>query len=297
MYLCYVDESGTADLNDNSTHFVLVGVSLPIWFWRTADQEVSAIAKRYGLDGIEIHTAWMLRPYLEQRKIPNFENMDVAERRSAVQRARAAELNRLRKAKRSNAYAQTKKNYRKTEEYTHLTFKQRVDFIVDIATAVGKWDYAHIFAECIDKMHFDSSRTGRSIDEQAFEQVISRFEQYIRRVGPDETTKGIVVHDNNESVARKHTALMRSFHAKGTLWTAIDRIIETPMFVDSKLTSMVQMADLCSFAIRRYLEQKDDSIFNLIYQRADRIGQKVVGIRHFTNLSCACKVCVGHRPH
>jgi hypothetical protein len=152
MYLCYVDESGTPDLNDNSTHFVLVGVSLPIWFWRTADQEVNSIAKRYDLDGVEIHTAWMLRSYLEQRKIPNFEHLNAAERRSAVNRARAAELNRLRKAKRSSAYTQAKKNYRKTEEYIHLTHKQRVDFILDIATAIGNWNYAHIFAECIDKL-------------------------------------------------------------------------------------------------------------------------------------------------
>jgi hypothetical protein len=295
MYLCYVDESGTTELTDNSTHFVLVGVSLPIWFWRTADQEVGAISKKYDLDGVEIHTAWMLRPYLEQRKIPNFESLAAADRRSAVSRARAAELIRLRKAKQSNTYNQTKKNFRKTEEYTHLTFQQRGEFIVDIATAISGWPHAGIFAECIDKMHFDANRAGKSIDEQAFEQIISRFERYIRRVGHNTNIKGVVVHDNNESVARKHTALMRKFHAEGTLWTSVDRIIETPMFVDSKLTRMVQMADLCSFAIRRYLEHKDPSLFNIIYKRADRIKSNVVGMRHFTNQNCSCMVCEGHK--
>ena len=47
------------------------------------------------------------------------------------------------------------------------------------------------------------------------------------------------MHANNETVARKHTGMMRSFHATGTLWTNIDCIIETPVFVDSNLTRMV----------------------------------------------------------
>ena len=107
---------------------------------------------------------------------------------------------------------------------------------------------------------------------------------------------GLLVHDNNQTVARRHTELMRRFHREGTLWTRIDRLIETPLFVDSGLTRMVQVADLCAYALRRYLENHETALFARIFQRAHRIQNRVVGVRHFTNTSCACEICRAHRP-
>lgn len=43
--------------------------------------------------------------------------------------------------------------------------------------------------------------------------------------------------------------LMKRFHNNGTLWAKVKNIIETPLFVDSELASMVQIADLCSYSI------------------------------------------------
>ena len=74
--------------------------------------------------------------------------------------------------------------------------------------------------------------------------------------------------DDNETVKRKHTQRMRDFHRKGTLWTSIERIIETPLFVDSQLTSMVQIADLCSYSLRQFVEKGETTLFNKIYARA-----------------------------
>ena len=96
-------------------------------------------------------------------------------------------------------------------------------------------------------------------------------------------------------MARKHTDLMRSFHANGTLWHKINHIIETPLFVDSRLTSMVQIADLCSYAIRRYIENGEESLFNKVFKIADNSGKYVVGARHFTDHSCKCTICTSHR--
>jgi hypothetical protein len=103
------------------------------------------------------------------------------------------------------------------------------------------------------------------------------------------------VHDNNETVAKKHTRLMRRFHREGTLWTRIERLIETPLFVDSSLTRLVQIADLCGYALRRYLENGETDLFTRIFPRADRRGSVVVGVRHFTVSSCQCEICKGHR--
>lgn len=88
---------------------------------------------------------------------------------------------------------------------------------------------------------------------------------------------------------------MKGFLKRGTLWTAVTNIIETPLFVNSELTSMVQIADLCAYALRRYLENGEDELFNLILQRADRKREVVVGVRHFTDQSCTCSICAVHR--
>ncbi len=71
--------------------------------------------------------------------------------------------------------------------------------------------------------------------------------------------------------------------------------VETPLFVDSQLTGMVQIADICSYALRRYLENGENELFDKVFKRADRRGKATVGIRHFTTDGCSCSICSGHR--
>ncbi len=298
MHLCYIDESGTSSIPGNTSHFILAGISIPIYHWRDADREISRILARVGLSDAEVHTAWVLRNYPEQSKIPNFEGLNWDARRSAVERYRTTHLLNLQKQQKIKTYKQIKKNYIKTSSYIHLTRDERRQLISDIATCVGNWGFARLFAECIDKTHFDQSRTRRTVDEQAFEQIVSRFEQYLVKTDTgngQNNNYGVLVHDNNQTVAKKHTELMRHFHQQGTLWTNITHLIETPLFVDSELTRMVQVADLCSYALRRYLENREEGLFNQIFQRADRFHNTVVGVRHYSDMSCTCKICQAHK--
>ena len=159
---------------------------------------------------------------------------------------------------------------------------------------IGSWGSVRIFGEAIDKPFYNPSKARLGIDEQALEQLVSRFEQFlaIRSATHDSIVElGALIHDNNDTVAKKHTTLMKGFHSKGTFWREISHIIETPLFVDSELTSMVQLADLCSFAIRRYCENNEDDLFKRIAPRFDRKDGKIVGFRHFTSESCKCILC------
>jgi hypothetical protein len=293
---CYMDESGTSSIPGNTSHFVLVGVSIPIWHWRDADRDITNVLARYDLAEDEFHTAWLLRKYLEQSQIPNFAGLDRAARRSAIQRRRTAELLRLQRSPDAGPYRQTKKTYKHTEPYIHLTFAERLTAAQDVADAVARWGFARLFAECIDKVHFDPKRAGRTVDEQAFEQVVTRFDRYLTNIQEPGASQnfGLLVHDNNESVAKRHTELMRRFHQQGTLFGQINRIIETPLFVDSKLTRMVQIADLCAYALRRFVENREMNLFKRIFARADRVGSRTVGVRHFTGLGCGCPICDAH---
>lgn len=297
MHLCYIDESGTSSIPGNTSHFILAGLAIPIWHWSHSDEELNSIKRRYSLEDAEIHTAWIIRKYYEQTRIKGFDSLNHEQRRYEVKKLRKSNLLQLQRSNKNKAYRQTQKNYRKTEAYIHLTFEERQKFISEIADRVSNWGFARLFAECIDKIYFDPGRNIRSVDEQAFEQVVSRFEHFLQSIDYSASNKsyGLLIHDNNETVAAKHTKFMQHFHSHGTLWTEIERIIETPLFVDSKLTGLVQIADLCAYSLRRYLENQETWLFNKIFKRADRKNNIVVGVRHFSDSDCGCQICVTHK--
>ncbi|MBN2541258.1 DUF3800 domain-containing protein [bacterium] len=292
MYLCYLDESGTSDIPGNTSHFILAGLAIPADRWKDCDNAIFNLKKKWSLIDTEIHTAWLLRPYIEQTKITDFEKLNYKQRKSAVDTYRKQELYRLQKIGKTT-YHRIKKNFRKTNDYVHLTLNERRTVISEFTEIIQSWGFARLFAECIDKVHFDPTRTNVTVDEQAFEQVVSRFEHFLQIISKSESdiVMGMLIHDNNETLAKKLTNLMQTFHKKGTLWTRIKNIIETPLFVDSQLTCMVQAADVCSYSLRRYLENGEEGFFNNIFDRADRKDNKVVGVRHFARDDCDCMIC------
>lgn len=127
--------------------------------------------------------------------------------------------------------------------------------------------------------------------ELAFEQVLTRFQAFLAL----KNDVGIVVHDNNVTAAPRLTKLTRKFHLVGTLYRNIDNIIETPLFVDSSLTSMVQMADLCAYALRRFIENGERKLWSIVEPRVDRKNKVSVGLRHYTGKRpCSCQICLDH---
>jgi hypothetical protein len=234
--------------------------------------------------------------------------MDWDERRSQVARLRVAEIHRVRKLGIAKRNAQLKKVYRHTDPYIHLTLSERGRLAIDIAEAISKWDWAVLIASCIDKSIFISkTRRPDQVNEFAFADIIRLFAEFLKEAegfgsiaegGSDHKAPwseyGLVVHDNNPTVARKHTQQMRfirEFH--GT----IDRIIETPLFVDSSLTRMIQLADLWGYMLRRYVENAEASLFSILYSRQNTM---IGGVRypiprarvdHFAEPTCPCLIC------
>lgn len=285
MYICYLDESGTPELSGSTDHFTLLGLAVPAETWKARDADVDRIKVRYGLADAEIHTAWMLRDYPEQRVVPNFDSLDENQKRRAVLGVRALNLGRARSLKQQKAL---QKNYRKTEEYVHLTRAERIACVNDLADMVGSWRDARAFADCQTKAHM----VGADCFDIAFEQVVSRFDIFLRNAGG---RSGLLVQDNNPTMAQRLTDAMRKYHRNGTLWTQIHQIIETPLFVDSRLTAMVQLADLCAYATRRYFDNGERALFDRISPIFDRNAGRLVGLRHYTaRYQCRCDICMQH---
>lgn len=258
--------------------------------WKRRDADLDHVKTKHRLAGVEIHTAWMMRNYPEQSRIAGFESLSDLDRRAAVGRERRIDI--AKAALRGPKAAKTlRKNYQQTDAYLHLTHAERVTAIRDIADAVGSWDEAWLFGDAeLKAVH---TGTPERLFAYAFEQVVSRFHHYLEYYSQEAV--GLIVQDNNETAARHLTNLMRRFHDRGTTWVQIPRIIETPLFVDSRLTGMVQLADLCAYATRRFFENGETDLFDRIYPRFDRVNGRLVGLRHFTSKTpCSCRVCVDH---
>jgi hypothetical protein len=144
MRICYLDESGTPDKGDQSKHFVYAGIAIPEASWKSKDNQISVIKEKYGLSGKEIHTAWILRKYLEQVKIPNFESYTWEQRKAESKKFRLQHLNEV------EIYSPSKKKnllkeYKETLQYAHLSLSERNNLIYELCDLIATWNDSRIF--------------------------------------------------------------------------------------------------------------------------------------------------------
>jgi len=240
--------------------------------------------KYYNLQDVEIHTAWMLRKYIEQGITPDFKMMNYEERIKFVESERKKRLLYISATNTSNKLKSIKKEYRKTKKYIHLTIEERNEFISEIARAISNWYDSFTFAYCIDKSAFGMEPPKYPPYEEAFMMITTSFQRFLE----EKNEQGLIIQDNNENMKRRLHSLSKFFHKKGTLFTKLNNIVETPLFVDSEITTMIQIADIVSYGIRRYLDNNENNIFSYIYRRAygippDKLAEKFeeIGERKF----------------
>ncbi len=293
MHVIYVDESGTPELDPNSDHFVIAGLSIPLREWKAHDAQLRKLLNARRLGTAEIHTAFMARRYPEQQRIPGFAVLSDDKRREAVTIERKKDLAKA-ALKGDTAVQSLRKNYSKTAAYIHLTHDERIAILRETADALAGWDDARLFGDAHSKTTISADQRLRS-REFGLEQVTTRFNAYLENVhGADALS--LMIHDQHQAESTKLTELFRKWHRDGTSYTKIPHIAETPLFVDSSLTAMIQVVDLVAYAVRRFFDRGDTDLFNRIYGRFDRTPAGVlVGLRHYTAKSpCTCRVCKDH---
>ncbi len=290
MHMCYLDESGTVDLSDSSQTFVLLGLAIPANCWKSYEQKFAKTKQRFGLGEQEIHVAWMNRRYSEQDAIHQFETLDWSARRAEVQKVRDSII----ATASSKAAKVLRKEFKATEAYIHLTRRERYGCLLALANTIGRLSGIKLFAEAVNKKFFAARCPQSPLFEFAFTELLHRYHSFLERKQQQTSGEvfGMVVQDRNDGVSKRITDLAMEYHRNGTGWTKIDRIIETPLFVDSKLTSMVQMADLCSYSLRRMIDHQDFDLFSRVWKRFDSVDGNIVGANHYAEVACKCKLCV-----
>lgn len=138
--------------------------------------------------------------------------------------------------------------------------------------------------------------------QYAFEEICNRFNLYLqryyhRRGGKNEDKqRGLVVMDHSH-YEQTLQALATEYRVNGTRWGHLRNLAEVPLFVDSKASRLVQLADLIAFAMWRYYEHQDGRFFEPIISRFDSDGGVIHGLVHYrpSNQNCHCPACMSRR--
>jgi hypothetical protein len=179
VYLLYVDESGVEQLSGGTSHFVLLGLAVRADNWRQLDGNINRIKMQYALSGAEVHTAWMLREYAEQG-VAGFDKLSYADRRIAAESRMKSRAGVFGVRGNQKAIKSYRRYWRAIRPYLHLTHAERRSCLLAMATEVGRCGTTRILADAISKTDFDYSQRLTPY-EMAFEQVLTRFDQMLRR--------------------------------------------------------------------------------------------------------------------
>lgn len=128
---------------------------------------------------------------------------------------------------------------------------------------------------------------------RAFEEICSRFDLFLQRLHHRrDTQRGLLVLDKS-TYETTLQGMARDFRANGHRWGRLRNLSEVPLFVDSKATRMIQLADLVAHAVRCYYEKGDSSLFDRIAMKFDSIGGVVHGLKHVHSPEnpCNCFSC------
>ncbi|TAF03442.1 MAG: DUF3800 domain-containing protein [Nostocales cyanobacterium] len=114
--------------------------------------------------------------------------------------------------------------------------------------------------------------------EVAFEQLASRFDRYLIRLHKNKNTqRGIIIFDKS-TYETTIQSLAIDFRTIGYQWGVIRNFAEVPLFLDSKASRLIQLADIIAYSIFRYFEKGDNTFYSIIEPRFDAEGGIVHGL-------------------
>jgi hypothetical protein len=115
--------------------------------------------------------------------------------------------------------------------------------------------------------------------EYAFEQLASRFDHFLRRryLATNVAHRGLILFDKS-TYETSIQGLARDFRTVGHSWGILRNLCEVPVFIDSRASRLIQLADLVAYAIFRKWERSDDRFYSIIRDRFDKDGSVTHGL-------------------
>jgi hypothetical protein len=176
------------------------------------------------------------------------------------------------------------------------TIKSRPDREALIQCSLGTLKTYHaavrLFAIAVDK----AGVSPRDPVEVAFEELCNRFNLFLQRVrnrtGDDQ--RGLIVMDEHKQ-EKPLQSLARNYRMNGARWGQFRHLAEVPLFVDSKATRLIQLADIVAWSTFRKYEFQDGRFFDQLIPRFDQDGGVIHGLYHARGSTfepCYCPACM-----
>ena len=140
-----------------------------------------------------------------------------------------------------------------------------------------------------------NSFSGQDPVLKAFEDISSRFDFFLQRISPGKNgEKGLIILDKSGYESGLQN-LAANFREKGNQWgNQLRRIVDTPLFVDSQASRIVQLADHVAYSVFRRYNASDLTYFDPIENRFDKDGAIMHGLVHLQlyKKDCTCPACL-----
>jgi hypothetical protein len=130
----------------------------------------------------------------------------------------------------------------------------------------------------------------------AFEEICNRFNLFIARMNDrrgGESQRGLLVMDEGKH-EKPLQMLARKFRIDGARWGHFRNLAEVPLFVDSRASRMIQLADLVAWSTFRRYEHRDGRFFDPVTHLFDADGGVIHGLVHhrLRTEDCYCPACI-----
>lgn len=166
--------------------------------------------------------------------------------------------------------------YSGRDDWAGIAPAERVQAVVDVLSLLANRQLQlRVFASVIEKSTLASDR----VVERAFETVAHLFDQYLADMCArrGDAQRGLVVCDK-ASYEQKLQALSSLFKHRGHALGRLRNFAEVPLFLDSKASRLIQMADLIAYWIFLHFQSGDDRGFRLIEPAILRRGHARAGL-------------------
>lgn len=147
-------------------------------------------------------------------------------------------------------------------------------------------------------MHKDSFPKSDPI-QKTCEELAGHFDAYLANV--EQTTdfgkqRGLMIFDESKH-EKTVQALLKEYRTTGASFGKIKHLAEVPLFTDSKITRLLQLADFVAYAVYRRYESSDSSFLDPILKKFSQSGGKLHGLIHLVSAyqDCYCPACMSRR--
>lgn len=183
----------------------------------------------------------------------------------------------------------------KAEPWGSMPRNQRMDLMNEIYRLLGvEKKGVTLFGMAVEKTTFPAV----PCVQRACEEMVGHFDAYLGSIEATGNSKerGLMIFDESRH-EKTVQLLMTQYRTTGASFGRVKRLAEVPLFTDSRITRMLQLADFVSYAIFRRYERNETGFLDMILPRFNSSCGRIHGLAHFTpkHHECFCPPCLSRR--